>query len=69
MKAAWSDTQRQQQLGAHLVADGIKQILDIIGDIDIVIKSVAAAQSNYGSLHHADTPLPSLPNVPFDTPR
>jgi hypothetical protein len=53
----------------YRVADGIKQIFEIIGKMDTIIKGVEAAQTNYGSLHHADIKLPSLPGTPLNAPR
>lgn len=53
----------------YRVADGIKQIFGIIGQMDTVIKGVEAAQTNFGSLHHADVKLPSLPDAPLNAPK
>jgi uncharacterized protein YukE len=53
----------------YRVVDGIKQIFEIIGKFDEVIKGVEAAQTNFGSLHHADVKLPTLPNSALDAPR
>jgi hypothetical protein len=53
----------------YRVADGIKTMLDLVGDIDAVISVTEAAQTNFGSLHHADAKLPSLPDTPLNAPR
>jgi hypothetical protein len=51
------------------VAEGIREILKLIGDIDDVISVTEAAQTNYGSLHHADARLPELPDTPHTMPK
>jgi hypothetical protein len=53
----------------YRVAEGIKQIFEIIGKFDTVVSGVEAAQTNFGSLHHADVKLPSLPDAPLNAPK
>ncbi|OLF15342.1 hypothetical protein BU204_22110 [Actinophytocola xanthii] len=53
----------------YRVVDGIKEMFGLIGQMDTVIKVVEAAQTNYGSVHHAGTGLPSLPTAPLDPPK
>jgi uncharacterized protein YukE len=53
----------------YRVVDGIKKIFEIIGKFDTVIKSVEAAQTNFGSVHHADVRLPALPDAPLTASR
>ena len=53
----------------YRVAEGIKKIFDLIGDMDDVINVTDALATSYGSLHHADARLPSLPDTPLNAPK